>query len=71
MGHIHVLLSGKCKKILCMGRLNAVCHTCKWNQSRMINPKNKRDIDEVERLMRVAHAATGCPAEPRVIRAPT
>jgi len=69
MNRIHVLSDRRGAKVLKMGRLNSVCHKCTWNDSRMINPKNSREIDEIKRLMRVAHAGTGCPEEPRIIRA--
>lgn len=69
MNRICALLSDGDAKVLHMGRLYSVCHRCKWSDSRMVNPKNKRDINEVERLIRAAHAVTGCPEEPRVIRA--
>ena len=55
-------------RVLYMKRLVGVCRTCQWNEERMVDPRNRADIEEVKRQMRVAHAAqTKCPAEIRIL----
>lgn len=55
-------------KVLYMRRLLAVCHKCKWTEYRMVNPGNQGDIEEIKKLIRVAHATKmECPVDITII----
>lgn len=61
------------KKVFYMKRLVAICHGCRWHEERMVNPRNTKEIQEIRRQMRAAHAnsiqpdKTTCPFDVTII----
>lgn len=48
----------KFSNVVEMRKLTGLCNACKWTDYGMVNPNNKRDIEEVSQRLRSIHATT-------------